>query len=87
MTFPYKVTVKKKGKNDIHIKVDPQPVTTKQEYATIVSGKIQNLLLDESYVKDSLFGRVRLKQALIAILKDYHEQGIIKPKEKDEEPL
>jgi len=83
MSFPYKVTVKKKGKNDIHIKVDPQPVCTEQHYATIVSGKIQNLLLDESYVKDSIFGRVRLKQALIDILKDYHAQGIIKPKEAE----
>jgi len=87
MTFPYKVTVKKNGKNDMHIKVEPQPVVTKQEYATIVSGRIQNLILEHSATKNSLFARSRLRIAMTDILKDYHEQGIIKPKEKDEGTL
>ena len=83
MTMPYKVSVKAKG-NDVNVVVTPRPIVTKPEFSMVVAGRIQDTLID-SKLRNTWVGRMTLKKELISILEDFHEQGMIKPKEDEEE--
>jgi hypothetical protein len=83
LTIPYKVTVTGKD-NDMNVVIRPQPIATKEEYITVVSGRFQKALMD-SGIRNTVSGRAKLKKELESILADYHSQGLIQPKkEKDE---
>lgn len=81
MTMPYKVTVTGKG-NDMNVVIRPQPVAVKEELIQVVAGRFQKALIDEG-IKNTMFGRKKLKAELEAILLDFHKQGLIHPKEEE----
>lgn len=80
MAIPYRVTVKGKG-NDIHVIVKPQPIATKEAYLPVITKRIQGIILGAGNKPNSILTRARLKHELIKALTDFHEQGMIKPKE------
>lgn len=79
MSFPYKVTVVGKDK-DLHVTVDPQPVVTDEKWIPVVA-KTFNAILTQRW--DSIFGKGKLRAAILRELKKFHELGIIKPKEDE----
>lgn len=83
MASPYKVKVTSKGKDDIHVKVSPEPIA-KQGYQEHVTQRVSEVLLQQS-ITNSMIGRLRLKNQLSSVLEQLHVQGFIEPKkEKDE---
>lgn len=82
MTMPYRVSVTGKD-NSVNVKIDPQPIATKEEYALVVTGRFQKVLLNPG-IRNTLLGRSKLRKELLDVLRDFHAQGLIKPKEKDE---
>lgn len=80
MTFPYKVTVTGRD-NDMSVVIRPQPVAIKDELIPVVAGRFQKALMANN-VKNTMFGRKKLKAELEHILLDFHNQGIIKPKDE-----
>jgi len=81
MAIPYKVTVKGKG-SDIHVTVEPQPIAAKEEYLPVITKRIQGIILEAGNRPNSILARARLKCELMEALTDFHEQGMIKPKEE-----
>lgn len=81
MTIPYKVKVTGKG-NDMHVSIFPQPIAVKEEYTKVVAGRFQKALMSAD-IKNTVIGRARLKAELEDILRDYHNQKMIKPKEEE----
>ncbi len=80
MRFPYKVTVTGKGE-DVHVKVEPQPITTKEEFNTVVTGAFQKALMSES-IANTAKGRAQLKHDIEHLLKDFHNQRMIVPRDE-----
>jgi hypothetical protein len=85
MAMPYKVKVASQGANDIKIDIKPRPVVTDEDYTLIVAGRFQKAMMDKN-VRNTVFGRARLQREIEDILKDFHGQGIIKPREEDTQP-
>lgn len=82
MASPYKVTVTGKG-NDMNVVIRPQPIAVKDELITVVAGRFQKALMDES-IRNTMTGRAKLKRELETILEDFHAQKMIRPKEEKE---
>jgi hypothetical protein len=83
MAIPYKVKVTSNGANDIKVTVNPQPVVTNEDYTKVVAGRFQRALMSED-VRNTIFGRARLKSELEEILTDFHKQGLIKVREDND---
>lgn len=81
MTHPYKVTVTAKG-NDITVNIEPKPVATSDDYLPMVTGRFQNIIVNNTPTANTILGRMRLKKQLNEALKEFHEQNLIKPKEE-----
>lgn len=79
-TSPYVVTVKN-NKEGVHVRVHPQPVAVKDEYIAMISGKIDALIVEYSNKPISILTRSKLKKELNSVLTDFHQQGLIKPKD------
>jgi hypothetical protein len=82
MAMPYKVTITGKG-NDMNVVIRPQPIAVKDELITVVAGRFQKALMNES-IRNTFTGRAKLKKELEDILADYHAQGLIQPREEKE---
>lgn len=80
MSLPYKVTVTKNGK-EVAVKVNPPPVATKDEFIKVVSARIEGLIVQSSSRSNSWSNRGKLRRELTEALRDFHNQGLIKPKE------
>lgn len=84
MGLPYKVVVSLKSNTDVNVKITPQPIATKENYLPIVTARFQGIVVEHSPTANTMFGRSRLKKALIEALTDFHSQNMIEPKRDDE---
>lgn len=73
---PFKVTVTKND-GEFHVKVDPKPVASRDEYLAVVTKTVQDVLLQEyGYGPGALSTLKRNMKETIDLL---YKQGLIKP--------
>jgi hypothetical protein len=81
--FPYVIQIKKISKDEVDVKVRPQPIATKDEYIPVVAGKIQRMIMEFAGKANNGITRSKLKRELADALLDFHSQGMIRPSTKE----
>ncbi|WCS68455.1 hypothetical protein Goe16_00370 [Bacillus phage vB_BsuM-Goe16] len=77
---PFKVTVTKSN-GELHVKVDPKPVAAKDEYLSVVTKTMQDVLLKEYGYGPGALSTLRksMKESIDLLYK----QGLIKPADEE----
>lgn len=82
MKFPYKVKVTG-NRTGVNIKVTPEPIASKPEYAEQVTKRISEVILGFNGL-NTIATRLRLKNSLTSVLQQLHAMDMIVPKKKKE---